>query len=234
MGSSRLPGKVLLPAGGKTMLEHLIQRLRRAKSVQEVVLATTTHAQDDILVQSAQSLGIASFRGSEQDVMARVIGAARSVRGDVVVEITGDCPLIDPEIVEQAIRTFVANRSIYVSNSHVRSYPDGMDVQVYPLAALEKSSSMTTDPLDREHVTLHMRNHPELFPPLHLVAPPECHWPELGLTLDEPEDYQLLKRVLEHFHPDHPQFSCLDVIRLLRAHPEWTQINRGVIRKGDA
>ena len=234
MGSSRLPGKVLMRACGKTMLEHLISRLRKSESIQEIVLATTTNSHDDILVYASDQLGIKHYRGSEQDVLARVIGATHSVQGEVVVEITADCPLIDPQIVEHAIRTFVANRLIYVSNSHVRSYPDGMDVQVYPLSALEKSSSMTSRPLDREHVTLHMRNHPELFPPLHLVAPPECHWPTLGLTLDTPEDYELLKRILEHFHPFTDQFSCLDVIRLLRAKPEWALVNRAVIRKGDS
>lgn len=234
MGSSRLPGKVLLEAVGKTMLEHLVTRLRIADSIDTIVLATTKNSQDDILEETAKGLDIACFRGSEDDVMGRVVGAAQSVGGDVVVEITGDCPLVDPQVVELAIRTFLANRAVYVGNSHVRSYPDGMDVQVYPLEALKKSSALTTDPLDREHVTLHMRNHPELFPPLHLVAPPECHWPELGLTLDEPADYRLLKRILEHFDPHTTNFSCLDVIRFLRANPELTAINRTVIRKGDS
>lgn len=234
MGSSRLPGKVLLEAAGKSMLAHLVSRLRAAHSLQGIVLATTVSPKDDTLQDTATQLGIACYRGSEEDVLARVIGAAQILGGDTVVEITGDCPLIDPEIVELAIRTFLANRAVYVGNAHVRSYPDGMDVQVFPLEALKKSSALTTDPLDREHVTLHMRNHPELFPPLHLVAPPECHWPELGLTLDEPDDYLLLKRILEHFHPQNPRFSCLDVIRFLRANPELTAINRTVIRKGDS
>lgn len=234
MGSSRLPGKVLLKAAGKKMLEHLVGRLRTVNSIQEVVLATTVNPQDDILEKVANRLNISCFRGSEGDVMSRVIGAAQSFGGDLIVEITGDCPLIDPQIVEMAIRTFLANRAVYVGNAHIRSYPDGMDVQIYPLEALKKSSALTTDPLDREHVTLHMRNHPELFPPLHLVAPPECHWPELGLTLDEPADYRLLKRILEHFDPHTAEFSCLDVIRFLRANPELTAINRTVIRKGDS
>jgi spore coat polysaccharide biosynthesis protein SpsF len=93
---------------------------------------------------------------------------------------------------------------------------------------------MTDAPLDREHVSLHIRNHPDIFPHVHLVAPPELHWPELGLTLDEPADYVLLTRILEHFGAEHPLFSCLDTVRLLRARPDWTDINQAVKRKGDS
>lgn len=233
MGSKRLPGKVLLKAAGKPMLEHLVARIKLVSSIQNIVIATTDNTQDDVLCDLGSRLGIAIFRGSEKDVMSRVIGAAQSVNGEIVVEITGDCPLIDPRIVELAIRTFLANRAIYVSNAHVRSYPDGMDVQVYPLSALQKSSAMTCHPLDREHVTLHMRNHPDLFPPLHLVAPPECHWPELGLTLDEKEDFALLSKIIEFFDKSNPSFSCHEIINLLKTYPELVAINQNIRRKGN-
>lgn len=234
MASSRLPGKVLLEAAGRAMLSHLVRRLRAVPSLQDIVLATTTHATDEVLARVAAAEGINCFRGSEDDVMARVVGAAESVGADVIVEITGDCPIIDPEIVEQTIRMFLANDAQYVSNSHVRSYPDGMDTQVFRLDSLKRSLAMTTDPLDHEHVTLHIRHHPELFPAIHLVAPPELHWPELGLTLDEREDYELLKLIIEHFGETTPLFSCLDAVRLLRARPEWVAVNEMIARKGDA
>jgi spore coat polysaccharide biosynthesis protein SpsF len=233
MTSSRLPGKVLLPAGGKPLLRHLVERLQRVPSLDRIVLATTVNAQDDCLVEFARDAGIGCFRGSEEDVMERVIGAAASAGANVVVEITGDCPIIDPGIVEQTIRMFRHNDCAYASNAHVRSYPDGMDCQVYRLDTLRQSAALTADPLDHEHVTLHIRNHPELFRPVHLVAPPELHWPELGLTLDEPKDYQLLGRIIEHFGEATPFFDCLDVVRLLRARPEWVAINAAVQRKGD-
>ncbi|MEK9737895.1 MAG: hypothetical protein VW239_11285, partial [Candidatus Nanopelagicales bacterium] len=108
-----------------------------------------------------------------------------------------------------------------------------MDTQVFRLETLERSASLTDDPLDREHVTLHIRNHPELFAPLHLVAPPELHWPELGLTLDEPGDYHLLTRIIEHLGPANPVFGCLDVVRLLRTRPDWVDLNAAVRRRGD-
>lgn len=232
MASSRLPGKVLLPVLEKPMLLHLVSRLRAVPSLDAIVLATTSNAADDPLEAFASKAGIACFRGSEDDVMQRVIDAAESVGADVVVEITGDCPVIDPEIVEQAIRMFQAHDADYVGNAQVRSYPDGMDVQVFRLDTLRRSAALTADRLDREHVTLHIRNHPGLFAHVHLVAPPEIHWPELGLTLDEKADYELLKRIIEHFEKK-PLFSCLDAVRLLRERPEWLAINQAVQRKGN-
>lgn len=231
--SSRLPGKVLLYADGISMLKHLVTRLKAVPSIQEIVLATTVNKTDDSLVEFVEQEKITYFRGSEDDVMLRVIEAAESVDADIVVEITGDCPIIDPQIVEQTIRMFKAHNADYVSNAHIRSYPDGMDTQVFRLETLKHSASMTDDPLDHEHVTLHIRNHPEIFTHVHLVAPPELHWPELGLTLDEEGDYKLLKKIIEHFGGSNRLFSCLDTIRLLRQNKEWLKINEHVQRKGD-
>lgn len=233
MTSSRLPGKVLKEVAGLPMLHYLISRLRAVPSLDAIVLATTTNETDDVLISFAENEGIASFRGSECNVMERVIGAADSANADVVVEITGDCPIIDPEIVEQVIRMFLTHDADYVSNSDIRSYPDGMDTQVFSLDTLKRSAAMTSNPLDHEHVTLHIRNNPELFSKVHLVAPPEIHWPELGLTLDEKADYDLLKRIIKYFGDKKPLFGCHDVLRLLRDNPEWVEINQDVRRKGD-
>ena len=232
MRSSRLPGKVLLPARGKPMLAHLVERLRRVPSLDAIVLATTINAADEPLAEFSRAQGILCHRGSEDDVMQRVIGAAEAAGADLVVEITADCPIIDSGIVEQVIRMFRENRCDYASNAHVRSYPDGMDTQVFSLATLRRSAAMTSDPLEREHVTLHIRRHPELFPPVHLVAPPEEHWPELGLTLDEEGDYRLLKTLIEHFGDANPYFTCREAIAALRARPQWLELNRDVRRKG--
>lgn len=233
MTSSRLPGKVLLRALGQPMLCHLFNRLRVVPSIDEIVLATTINTADDVLVEFATEEGIAAYRGSEQDVMMRVVGAAESVGADVIVEITGDCPIIDPDIVEQTIQMYLHHDASYVSNSHVRSYPDGMDTQVFRLETLKRSAAMTDHPLDREHVSLHIRNHPELFSKVHLVAPPSLCWPELGLTLDEEADYRLLKKIIETLGPADPLFGCHQVIDLLKKNPKWIDINRAVVRKGD-
>jgi spore coat polysaccharide biosynthesis protein SpsF len=233
MTSSRLPGKVLLQASGIPLLEHLVNRLRAVQSIDGIVLATTTNDSDDPLEEFARQMNINCFRGSELNVMERVIRAASSVNADVIVEITGDCPIIDSEIVEQAIRIYKYNKADYVSNAIIRSFPDGMDVQVFSLATLVKSFQMTNNRLDHEHVTLHIRNHPEIFNHINLIAPPEMHWPELGLTLDEISDYNLLKFIIEYFEKINPKFTCLDVVRFLRKRPDLVKINSDIKRKGD-
>ena len=203
------------------MLGHLVKRLKQVSSVQEIVLATTTNETDDHLVSFAEDAGISCFRGSEHDVMERVIGAGHSVNADILVKFTGDCPIVDSAIVEQCVRMFLYNECDYVSNGHIPSYPIGMGAQVLTLDTLVRSAEMTDDIADREHVTLHIRNHPELFRHLYLIAPPDLQWPKLRLTLDESSDYELIKRVVEHFVPENPLFGCRDVIKLLQANPGW-------------
>ena len=234
MSSSRLPGKVLLPVLGEPLLAHLLRRVRAVPSLSGIVLATTTNAGDDVLAQLAGDLNIGCFRGSEHDVLGRVLNAATASGADLIVELTGDNPLIDPAIIETMVRMFLANEADYVSNTHVKSFPDGMDVQVFRRQTLARSAEMTTEPVEREHVTLHIRRHPQLFRPIHVVAPPELHWPELSVTLDERGDYELIRRVAEQLGAASPLFSCRDIIGLLRAKPEWLELNRTVARKGDS
>lgn len=233
MTSSRLPGKVLMLAGGKPMLEHLVTRLGLVQSVNEIVIATTENATDDVLADLANRMSIECYRGSEDDVMSRVLGAGESANADVIVEITGDCPILDPDIVEQTIRMFMSNECDYASNVHVPSYPIGMDAQVFRTETLGRSYSMTDDPLDREHVTRHMRQHPEIFRHVHLVAPPNLHWPDLSLALDEQSDYELITAIIEHFAPKNRVFRCDDIVKLLRKKkPQLLEINKDVVRRG--
>ena len=234
MTSSRLPGKVMMEAAGKPMLQHLIERLQRVDLIDEIVIATTTNDTDNLMEEFSKKLSVNIFRGDEDDVMNRVIGAAQSVNADILVEITGDCPIIDPGIIEQTIQVYLNNNVDYVSNNNIRSYPDGMDVQVFALEQLEKSSRMTDDPLDHEHVTLHIRNNPEIFSHINLFSTPELYFPDLGLTLDEKSDYDLLKKIIEHFYGiKKPFFSCLEVLDFLKDNPSLIEINRCVERKGD-
>jgi spore coat polysaccharide biosynthesis protein SpsF len=233
MTSSRLPGKVLMPVLDKPILAYLIERLQAVSSLDAIILATTTNAADDPLAELARKMDVGVFRGSEDDVMARVVGAAESAGASVIVEITGDCPIIDPELVEQSIRTFMANEADYVSNIVVRSYPDGMDVQVFSLETLRKAADQTDDPLDREHVSRFIWRHPEMYSLLHMVAPPSRHAPDIGLTLDEAADYELIKKIIEHFGPANALFGCGDILEFLRDNPNLVEINQAVLRKGD-
>ena len=234
MNSSRLPGKVLLKAGGIPLLLHLTNRLKKVKIIDDLIIATTKKIEDDVIVDFARSNNIKFFRGSENDVMSRVIGAAESLNADVVVEVTGDCPIIDTSIVEQIIKTYLNNNVDYVSNVHKRSYPDGMDVQVYSLKTLKKSSSMTKKKLHREHVTLHIRENTKLFSRINCISPEYLYWPDLGLTLDEYSDYILLKKIIENFiKKKNPNFSCYEEIKFLKKNKQLLKINHKVQRKGD-
>lgn len=232
MTSSRLPGKLMLPVLNRPILASLTNRLKAVASIDQIVLATTTNVTDDVLVKFAEEENIDVFRGDEEDVMGRVIGAGSSVDADIIVEITGDCPLIDPDIVEQTIQVFLRNAPAqYCANSFYSTYPDGMDTQVFTLEALKKSYELTNDPLDREHVSRYMVNHPELFPAVYLVAPPSLTWPGLGLTLDEPADYTLICKIIEHFGEKDQLFGCGEIIKLLRKNPDWLSVNENVQRK---
>jgi len=234
MTSSRLPGKHLMLANGKAMLAHLLDRLKQVSGIDEVVIATTTNRTDDVLVEFANESGVGVFRGSEDDVLSRVLGAAAMFDADVICEVTGDCPIIDPELVEQVIRTFHKNEKYnvdYVNNGQ-SGLPDGMSAQVFRLSALKKSASMTDNPLDHEHVTLHIKRHPELFRPIYLIAAENLQWPGLGLTLDEMDDYKLLSKIIEFFGTENPYFGCGEVIAVLRTNPQWVELNEKVRRKG--
>ncbi len=233
MTSSRLPGKVLKVVNEKPILTYLLNRLKTIKLIDEIVIATTTNPEDDLLEQFSNNENVSCFRGSEEDVMGRVVKAGISSKAELIIEVTGDCPIIDPSIVEQLIKIYLCNDAEYVGNSHIHTYPEGMQAQIFSLNTLIKSSNMTNKPLDREHVTLHIRNNPKLFKPLHLVAPRELHRPDLGLALDEIDDLKLLTKVISHFNFINENFSCLEVINLLNNKPDWVAINKNVYRKGD-
>jgi spore coat polysaccharide biosynthesis protein SpsF len=233
MTSSRLPGKVLKKVLGKSMLKYLIERLKLVDSLDNIIIATTKNSADDVIEKFSIMESIKNFRGSENNVLERVLCAARENKVDTIVKITADCPIIDPNIVEFCIRMFKKNNIDFLSNGHLRTYPDGMDVAVFKTSSLEKSYKNTSEKLDLEHVTLHMRNNPKMFTPLYVVAPPELHWPELGLTLDEEDDLKLISKIIKHFGKD-KIFTCGEAINFIRTNKNLLKINEEVIRKGDS
>lgn len=230
MTSSRLPGKVLMEACGKPMLELLVERLKQVNALDDIVLATTVNYSDDPIVAMANRIGVSYFRGSEEDVLRRVLDAARSVNGEIIVEITGDCPLIDPEITAQVIDLYLLNECDYASNADPISYPIGMDVQVFSTELLALADREGTSVEDREHVSLFIRRQPKRFRKLHLPAPPALHLPDLGLTLDEESDYRLIRMIYEHFYSINRNFSCSDIVLYLRENPELKKTNENVFR----
>ena len=227
MGSSRLPGKVLVDVGGVPALGRLVRRLRRAKTLDGIVLATSTAPQDDALEEWATAEGVALFRGSEEDVLHRVVHAQRSQSSDVVVEITGDCTLLDPELVDMGVETFVENDADVVCNVRKPSYPMGADIQVFRLAALEEVERTVVDPAVREHVSLYFYEHPERYRTMHLFAPPRWRDPTMRLQLDYEDDLRFIREVYARLEPTHGDaFGLEEIMALCRTHPELPEINR--------
>ncbi|MEX2451905.1 MAG: glycosyltransferase family protein [Rhodospirillales bacterium] len=228
MGSTRLPGKVLKDAVGKPLLDLMIERLKRVPGADKIIVATTAKPADDPIVELAERAGVNFYRGSENDVLARVLEAARTHGVNVIVETTGDCPLIDPGVIQNIIDTYRATGADYVSNVIERSYPIGMDTQVFATDILADVAERTDDPQDREHVSLFIYHHPEIYRLKNVLAPPSLTAPDWRLTLDTPEDYEMISKVFEALYPDNPAFTLADMFALFKKRPELLEINSHV------
>jgi len=226
MHSSRLPGKVLKDICGKPVLWHIVERLKRAERVQDIVIATTVNPKDDQIVEFADKLGVKIFRGSEEDVLHRLVDAHKMMKSDTIVEITGDSPLIDPEIVDQTIELYLNNDADYVSNTLTRSYPIGIRTQVFSLDLLSRCEKESYLPKDREHVTTHICKNPDKFKLLNLEAPASQNFPKLRLTLDYEEDLNVIRKIYEGLYFEKPNFLLRDVLHFLSDHPDIPEINR--------
>jgi spore coat polysaccharide biosynthesis protein SpsF len=231
MTSTRLPGKVLMEVLGKPMLELMIERLRRIPELDGVILCTTVNKTDNKVADLAERLGVNCHRGSEEDVMLRVLDGAKAYGADIIVETTGDCPLIDPDISGQVLRTYLFGSWDFVANNTLRSYPIGMDTRVFSTATLADAASRTDAPYDHEHVSTFMPNHPELYSCLNLAAPTPFHDPELRLTLDTPEDFRVISAIFEELYPQNPDFRLAEMLDLLRRRPELRAISAHVQQK---
>ncbi len=231
MGSSRLPGKILMPLVGKPSLERMIERVRKARGVDDVVVATTREASDDAVERWGAAAGVKIYRGSEDDVLSRVVEAARAFDAEVIVQLTGDCPLIDPGIIAQLVEFYERNRYDYVSNVLKRSYPRGWDTQVFSREVLERVSAATTDPHDREHVSLYIYEHPEIFSLGGIEAPPALHGPDIRICVDTDADYAVVSAVYDALYPMDPDFGAADVMKFLTSRPDILKLNSHVQQK---
>ena len=229
-GSTRLPRKVLLDLAGAPVLERVISRLRRCDHLNEVVVATTDLPGDDVLADLCRRRAWPFSRGSEQDVLDRYYQAARAHAADVVVRITSDCPLIEPVVVDRVVQEFLRRQPgvDYASNINpTRTYPRGLDTEVFSFAALERSWREDRRPASREHVTPYIYNNPDLFTP-HCVEHPE-DFSHLRWTVDTPEDMELVRRIYQALGGD--GFTWDQVRALLDEHPQWLELNRHVEQK---
>ncbi len=232
-GSTRLPGKVLMPLGGSTVLGCVVDRLCAARRIDEVVVATSIRSDDDAVEQHARELGVGIFRGSAQDVLARFFGAASFSRADIIVRITADCPLIDGALVDTMLEAYAGKPGCdYMSNTLVRTYPRGLDTEIFTMDALTRAHREAGVPYQREHVTPYFYQNPQLFMMYSYTDPSSADYSHMRWTLDTAEDYAFLQAVYERLAHRAPRdIQTAGVIALLEREPAISQLNAGVRQK---
>jgi spore coat polysaccharide biosynthesis protein SpsF len=231
MTSTRLPGKILKKVLGKSLLEYQIERLRRVKLADEIVIATTINETDEPVVKLCNSVSVPYFRGSEEDVLSRYYETAKAHQADLIARVTSDCPLIDPEVIDQVMKLYIDHQTEYdyVSNSLERTYPRGMDTEVFSFKVLQEAFLEATALPDREHVTPFIHRQPQRYSlaSVNYSENQSYHrW-----TVDTPEDFQLIKKIIEAIYPKLPDFTLRDCLNLLEENPEWLTINAHVQQK---
>jgi glutamate-1-semialdehyde 2,1-aminomutase len=230
MGSTRLPGKVMMPILGIPMIGLLLTRLSGCKCIDQIALATSDDPGNVPLTAYVRELGYVVYQGSEDDVLDRYYHAAKEAGADAVVRITGDCPLIDPVLVDAVIEKFHESGVDYVANISPPTYPDGLDVEVFSWQALETAWKQASEAGQREHVTPFIRESGPFSQASvsHAIDHSDKRW-----TVDEPEDFEVVRSVFEHFHP-RCDFGWLEVLALSKQHPEWFMGNQHLIRNEGA
>lgn len=227
-GSTRLPGKVMLPLLGEPVLSRVVRRAVRARTLDEVVVATTTLPEDDPIAELAAAEGRPVVRGSEDDLLNRYLAAARASDAEVIVRITSDCPLIDPAVIDRTVAAFRAGDVDYASNTlEPATYPRGLDVEVVARSALERAGREDRDPTWREHATPYIYRHPEIFRLLRVPA--EDDHADRRWSLDTSEDYALIERIYEVLGRD--DFTWREALAVVEANPSWGSINSHVAQK---
>lgn len=231
MGSTRLPGKILKTVMNKTLLEYQLERVTRSLLIDEIVVATTEKESDTPIVELCEQLGVGVYRGSENDVLSRYCEAAVECKADIIVRLTSDCPLIDSHVIDEVVQMYLDGQGTidYASNALERTFPRGLDIEVFSFEALEKANEYASLERDREHVTVFLYTNPEEFQLANLKSPKNLghhRW-----TVDTEEDFELVKRILEALYPSNPEFTMQDVLKLLEENPTWTEINAHIEQK---
>jgi spore coat polysaccharide biosynthesis protein SpsF len=224
MGSTRLPGKILMEVAGKPILQHITERVKRSKLIDEVVVATTTNALDDAVENVCKETKTDFFRGSEPDITARLVDTAHAFHATHIMQLTGDCPFVDPSLIDKCINKYKSSDFDYVSNRLTPTYPCGQDVQFFSVNTLKSVLEKTDDPIDREHGSYFIYNHPELYK-LGTFVSPVMNCPEKRWVLDYPEDFEFIKVIYENLYKQNPEFDTFDILRFLEQNPEVEKIN---------
>lgn len=227
-GSSRLPGKVLKGLLGKPMLSRVIERLKRCQKIDEIIMATTNLPQDRVLVELAEAEDVRGFAGNclENDVLTRYLQAAQHFNIDVIARVTADCPLIDPQVVDSFIDKFFELGVDYLTNSLTKTFPHGVDAEVFYTSCLAESSELSDKIEEREHVVIPMRHHPERFKIINIEAEGVLRRPEIRITVDTIADFFVVEKIYQALYPQKGNtFNTLDVITFLDKNPEVKNFN---------
>ena len=230
MTSTRLPGKILLPVLGKPLLELQIERLRRVRSDVKIIIATTKNDSDQCIVDFSEKNQILLYRGSETDVLSRYYEAASKYEVKNIIRITSDCPLIDPEVIDQLIETYRSEDDIdYASNTLIRTYPRGMDAEIFAYTALEKAFYFGKSAFQREHVTPYIYQNPDIFKLKNQANLKDLS--EIRLTVDTREDFELIMKVYEYLYPQDHNFGLQEIVKLFEVQPDLLKINAHIEQK---
>lgn len=231
MGSSRLPGKVLMPLCGRPMIEHLLARLARSRRVDAVWVATTVSPKDDALFEFLTGKGVNVHRGPEEDVLTRYVETARRSGADVVVRHTADCPLLDPQLVDDVVGAFMSSEYDYMKPLHEDGMIRGLDTEVVTLEALLRADRLARDAPSREHVTLYLYRHPQEFAVGVFPCPERLKLPGARLCVDEEDDFHLVEAIYGELYAEGEIVDFEAVLRLLRDRPDLARLNSGVRQK---
>jgi spore coat polysaccharide biosynthesis protein SpsF len=225
MGSTRLPGKVMKDIVGKPLLLHVLERIKRIETEDAIVVATTTVKEDDTIVDAVTTYDskITIYRGSSQDVLDRYYRAAVHCKADVIVRITADDPLIDPKISNTVIETFLKNQCDYCCNNMPRTYPYGLDTEVFSFESLERARKKAHTPHEREHVTPYIRGNPDKFKLLNVKHTTDLS--NLRWSVDYPEDLAFVTEIYNRLYPENPTFSMEDILDVLNREPWLREMN---------
>lgn len=223
MGASRLPGKVLMEVLDKPLLAYLIERVKKSKMLDSYIIATTEADEDIAIADYCQARDVPFMRGSEHDVLKRYYDAAILSRAENIVRITADCPIIDPNLIDQVISAHQQTGCDYTTNAINSSYPDGMDVEVFTFKSLERAYNEAKLTSEREHVTPFMHTNPEEFTLGYVKE--DADNSHIRVTVDHVEDFELVKAIIEMLYPKNPLFGLGDILKLLHENPELMEIN---------
>jgi len=228
MSSTRLPGKVLKPILGKPMLAHQLLRLQQLTRVNNIIVATSDEVSDDEIEQLCHNLEFPCYRGNLHNVLDRYYQTSQHYPSEHIIRITGDCPLIDVDIINSVIDLHLSTDADYSSNCAPATLPDGLDVEIFTAKVLFKTWQQAKKLSELEHVTPFMRSHPELFNCQNYHY--HTDYSHLRWTVDEPEDFQLVKQIFGHLYPDKPYFNFADILELMTKKPALMKINRNFER----